>query len=45
MLKTSHRPSAFSKLNTGIYDKNRLRSVMEVEHSTSLGSQFTLFKN
>jgi hypothetical protein len=44
LIPTSRRPSAFSKINTGIYDRNHLRKIMEVEQSASLGSILTIFK-
>lgn len=45
MTETTHRPAAYSKLNTGIYDKNSLRAMLEVERSAQLGSQYTLFSS
>ena len=31
LLETHHRPDAFNKLNTGIFDKDQLRQMVKVE--------------
>jgi hypothetical protein len=45
LFETKHEAASYDKLNTGIYDKNSLRTTLEVNHNTNLGSKFTVFEN
>ena len=42
-IETSHRPSDFNKLNTGIYNKDLLRDLVTVEEQNNVSSTFKVF--
>ena len=43
MLETSHRPTSFNKLNTGIYQREKLRAISEVDEQSKTSSTYTVY--
>jgi hypothetical protein len=45
IIETSHRPTTFNKMNTGIYQKDKLRRMVEVDEQVKASSLYTTFSN
>ena len=43
LLETKHQSASFNKMNTGIYDSNRLRSIVEIEEQKMGSSSYKVF--
>lgn len=43
IIEMNHSPRRFSKINSGIYDKDLLRAVVEVEGEAMASSEYTIY--
>jgi hypothetical protein len=45
IIPTQNYPKFFHKINTGIYDKDLVRSLTEIEEYSTVASRYTTYKN